>query len=117
MTLISAFCPYPKYQNWLLNISHLVDMMTNTQDPVKATTTTKTSQNTSNPSQNIKQSFWEEEERAILSKEILGVRLSNLDMLNSIKVRVFFKKNIEKKHLCHHDKNYLLLLQIKYFCN
>ena len=27
-------------------------------------------------------------------------------MLNSIKVRVFFGKNIEKKHLCRHYKNY-----------
>ena len=27
------------------------------------------------------------------------------DILNSIKVWVFFGKNIEKKHLCHHDKN------------
>ena len=26
--------------------------------------------------------------------------------VNGIKVRVFFGKNIEKKHLCHHDKNY-----------
>ena len=25
--------------------------------------------------------------------------------LNSIKVRVFFRKNIEKKHLCRHEKN------------
>ena len=30
--------------------------------------------------------------------------------LNGIKVRVLFEKNIEKKHLCHHDKNYY------YFC-
>ena len=29
---------------------------------------------------NIKQHFWEEEQRAVLFKEILGVRLSNLDM-------------------------------------
>ena len=29
---------------------------------------------------NIKQPFWEEEQRAVLFKEILGVRLSNLDM-------------------------------------
>ena len=26
--------------------------------------------------------------------------------LNGIKVRVFFGKNVEKKHLRHHDKNY-----------
>ena len=51
MPLISALCQYPKHRNWLLNISHLVDIMTNTQDPVKATTTTKTSQKSSNPSQ------------------------------------------------------------------
>ena len=31
-------------------------------------------------------------------------------ILNGIKVRVIFVKNIEKKHLCHHDKNYY------YFC-
>ena len=30
--------------------------------------------------------------------------------LNGIKVRVFFRKNIKKKHLCHHEKNYY------YFC-
>ena len=30
--------------------------------------------------------------------------------LVGIKVRVFFEKNIEKKHLYHHDKNYC------YFC-
>ena len=30
--------------------------------------------------------------------------------LNGIKVWVFFEKNIEKKHLCRHDKNYY------YFC-
>ena len=29
---------------------------------------------------------------------------------NGIKVRVFFGKNIEKKHLCRHDKRYY------YFC-
>ena len=40
MTLISALCQYPKHRNRLLHISHLVDMMTNTQDPAKATTTT-----------------------------------------------------------------------------
>ena len=32
------------------------------------------------------------------------------ERLNGIKVWVFFAKNIEKKHLCHHDKNYY------YFC-
>ena len=26
--------------------------------------------------------------------------------LSGIKVRVFFGKNIEKKYLCRHDKNY-----------
>ena len=26
--------------------------------------------------------------------------------LNSIKAQVFFGENIEKKHLCRHDKNY-----------
>ena len=31
-------------------------------------------------------------------------------MLNGIKVRVFFGKNIEKKYLCRHDKKYY------YFC-
>ena len=31
-------------------------------------------------------------------------------ILNGIKVRVFFEKNIEKKPLCCHDKNYY------YFC-
>ena len=53
MTLISVLCEYPKYPNRLLNISHLVYMMTNTRHPAKATTTTKTSQKktTSNRSQ------------------------------------------------------------------
>ena len=31
-------------------------------------------------------------------------------VLNGIKVRVFFGKNIEKKHLCRQEKNYY------YFC-
>ena len=51
MTLISVLCEYPKHRNRLLNISHLVYMMTNTRHPAKATTTTKTSQETSNRSQ------------------------------------------------------------------
>ena len=33
-----------------------------------------------------------------------------LNRLNGIKMRVLFDKNIEKNHLCHHDKNYY------YFC-
>ena len=32
-------------------------------------------------------------------------QVSTIFILNSIKVWVFFGKNIEKKHLCHHDKN------------
>ena len=31
-------------------------------------------------------------------------------LLTGIKMRIFFGKNIEKKYLCHHDKNYC------YFC-
>ena len=31
-------------------------------------------------------------------------------LLSDIKVRVFFEKYMEKKHLCHHDRNYC------YFC-
>ena len=27
-------------------------------------------------------------------------------LLRGIKVRVFLRKSIQKKHLCHHDKNY-----------
>ena len=27
-------------------------------------------------------------------------------LLNGIKVRVFYRKNIEKKHLCRHDKDF-----------
>ena len=27
-------------------------------------------------------------------------------VLNGIKVRVFFEKNIKRKHLCRHEKNY-----------
>ena len=40
MTLISTLCQYPKHRNRLLNISHLVGMVTNTQDPAKAKITT-----------------------------------------------------------------------------
>ena len=29
-----------------------------------------------------------------------------LTLLNAVKVRVFFGKSVEKKHLCRHDKNY-----------
>ena len=32
-------------------------------------------------------------------------RIARLLTLNGIKVQVLFEKNIEKKHLCHHDKN------------
>ena len=34
----------------------------------------------------------------------------NQQVLNGIKVGVFFEKNIEKKDFCRHDKNYY------YFC-
>ena len=43
-TLISALCQYRKHRNQLLNISHLVDMMTDTQHQAKTTTATKPSQ-------------------------------------------------------------------------
>ena len=32
--------------------------------------------------------------------------IDNLGKLKGIKMRVFFGKNIEKKPLCRHDKNY-----------
>ena len=35
-----------------------------------------------------------------------GSKLSAPKLLNDINVRVFFGKNMEKKHLCRHDKNY-----------
>ena len=38
----------------------------------------------------------------------VGDKLEKKALLNSIKVRVFLEKTIEKKHLCHHDKNYYL---------
>ena len=51
-----------------------------------------------------------------LKKQIRGLELVSLPhcqrdfwikiFLNGIKVRVFFGKNIKKKHLCPHDKNY-----------
>ena len=34
--------------------------------------------------------------------------------LIGIKVRVFFEKNIEKQHLCRHDKNYYYFCQSKF---
>ena len=48
--------------------------------------------------------------------ETIGISLATLYfklrmLLNGIKVRAFFeKKNIDKKHLCRHDKNHY------YFC-
>ena len=36
--------------------------------------------------------------------------LLEIKVLSGIKVRVFFEKNVEKKPLCRHDKNYY------YFC-
>ena len=44
-----------------------------------------------------------------LRQLVVGTNLKN-NMLNGIKVRVFFGKNVEKKQLCRHDKNYY------YFC-
>ena len=44
----------------------------------------------------------------VLRRSILGLLLFLL--LNGMKVWVFFGKNIERKHLCRHDKNYY------YFC-
>ena len=45
---------------------------------------------------NIKQPFWEEEQRAALSKEILGARISNFDMKDlSLKVDKFKAANIK----------------------
>ena len=38
------------------------------------------------------------------------VKTGGLGKLNDIKVWVFFEKNIKKKHLCYHEKNYC------YFC-
>ena len=35
----------------------------------------------------------------------LGLNSFQGDLLNGIKVRVFFEKIMEKKELCHHDKN------------
>ena len=32
-------------------------------------------------------------------------------LLNVIKVRVFFGKNIKEKHLCRHEKNYYYFLK------
>ena len=44
-------------------------------------------------------------------KDITKIEQESLFLfLNGIKVRVFFGRNIEKKHLGHHDKNYC------YFC-
>ena len=46
--------------------------------------------------ENIKQSFWKEEQRAVLPKEILGVRLSNLNIKDlSQKVEKFKAGNIK----------------------
>ena len=36
--------------------------------------------------------------------------LGEKGILNSMKVRVFFEENVERKHLCYHEKNYC------YFC-
>ena len=37
---------------------------------------------------------------------VIDATLHQIILLNGIKVRVFFGKNIEKKHLCRRDKNY-----------
>ena len=44
------------------------------------------------------------------SKCVFKIQKKTKTKLNGIKVRVFFGRNIEKKHLGHHDKNYC------YFC-
>ena len=38
--------------------------------------------------------------------ELLEKWTTQIKLLNGIKVWIFFEKNIEEKHLCHHDKNY-----------
>ena len=43
--------------------------------------------------------------KPILTQEVYDEILEER-MLNGIKVRVFFEKNIDNKPLCHHDKNY-----------
>ena len=37
--------------------------------------------------------------------------------INDIKVHVFSEKNIEKKHLCYHEKNYCYFFRIKFSYN
>ena len=81
----------------MLNVSHLEDVMANTQNPVKTTTTTKTSQKPQILPKTIKQPFWEEEQRAVLCKEIYGGILPNLDMKDlSLKISKFKTRNIKK---------------------
>ena len=79
MKLINVFCQYPKHRNRLLNISHIVDITKNSQDPAKATANTKTSQKKSSPSRKRQAPLSEERTNDCLIKEILEVRLSNLD--------------------------------------
>ena len=43
--------------------------------------------------------------KTLKQKEIAWTSWTTI-LLNGIKVQVFFGKNIEKKHLCHHDKSY-----------
>lgn len=70
MRLISALWAYPKHRSRLLNINHMVDMMKNTQGPTKITTDTKTNQKFSSPFRKYQAASREEEQRAVLNKEI-----------------------------------------------
>ena len=51
--------------------------------------------------------------KELMDKICLEENENSYEQLHGIKVRVFFRKNIEKKHLYRHDKN----LEIKYSCN
>ena len=68
MTLISALCQYPKQRNRLLKISHIVDIMKNTQDSEKATTTSKPAKKFKILSRNIKMPFWEKRTKGSITQ-------------------------------------------------
>ena len=97
MTLISALCQYPK------SLKSVVKYPSSSRHDDKYSRPNKIYKYYPNQPKNfrsfpnIKQSFWEERQTAVLSKEILGVQLSNSDIKDlSLKVDKFKAENIQK---------------------
>ena len=61
----------------------------------------------------FEQRKWNSNNKELMDKICVEENENSYEQLNGIKARVFFRKNIEKKHLHRHDKT----LEIKYSCN